>query len=155
MDQAITLPATDVPYAIEPNAVIDFTAPLTLMAGVEFKFGANAGFGFYDNGKLTAHGTSGSRIRFTGSSQDPGHWRGIHLEGSGNSMSYAVVRHAGSNYVYCCNDKAGIYLRSGDLSIEKSNISDNVGCGILVRSDGSLSETNNTYSNNTEGDVCN
>ena len=72
-----------------------------------------------------------------------------------NVLDYCEIRNAGSNYVYCCNDKAGIYLRSGQIKVSNSLISKSGGCGISVRSGAALTESGNIYSENTDGNICN
>ena len=119
------------------------------------EFSESAGLGVYDNGILKAEGTAGNPIIFNGKQNIKGYWRGIHTETPGNRMSYVTVQHAASNYVYCCNEKAGIIVKDGDLNISNSNILDNDGCGIFVKSGATLTESGNTFSNNTDGHICN
>ncbi|MEO9893708.1 hypothetical protein [Aurantibacter sp.] len=158
INEKITMKATDVPYRIELNKVIDVQARLDVEAGVEIVFEENAGLGVYDNGIINAIGTENEPIIFRGSEDISGFWRGIHTEtnSSSNIIRYAEVKNAGSNYVYCCNDKAAIYIKSGQLTVEYSLIAQSGGCGINVNSNANFIELENEFNDNgTEGDVCN
>jgi hypothetical protein len=59
--------------------------------------------------------------------------------------------YAGSNYVYCCNDKAGLFVKSGIFTLTNSEISHSGGFGVVVRSGAELTEAGNTFSNNASG----
>ena len=76
-------------------------------------------------------------------------WRGNYVETNYpyNEFNYCEVQNAGSNYVYCCNDIAAVYLRSGMMTIENSVFPDNGGCAIYVRERATLTESGNSYSN--------
>ncbi|MEM9986280.1 MAG: right-handed parallel beta-helix repeat-containing protein, partial [Bacteroidota bacterium] len=152
-----TVPEMDVPYVVTTNVVLGVTAALTLQPGVSFEFEGSAGMGIFDNGSLNAEGRAGKIITFKGTEAVKGWWRGIHTETNSlsNVLDYVEIRNAGSNYVYCCNDLAGLLVRSGQMTLRNSVVSDNDGCGVFVRSGATLTESNNTFSNNTDGDTCN
>lgn len=155
--EGITLKKTNVPYGIETNVVIDIKQPLTLNPGVIMEFRENAGLGVYDSGTLNAEGTASEKIIFRGASDEVGYWRGIHTEtnSSNNVLDHVDISNAGSNYVYCCNQKAGLFVKAGQMTVSNSYIHDNGGCGIAVGSSGTLTESGNTFANNTEGHICN
>jgi hypothetical protein len=157
MDAQMTWPKANVPYLIEVNTVIDVTEGLTVEAGTEIQFESNAGLGVYDNGYLKAIGTASEKIKFLGLENSAGYWRGIHTEtNSGNNVLKQVeIRNAGSNYVYCCNEKAGLIVKDGIMEVSNSYIADNNGCGIFVKSSATLTESGNTFANNTDGHICN
>ncbi|MFK7923263.1 MAG: hypothetical protein AB8H47_14970 [Bacteroidia bacterium] len=157
IDNVTNWKKTNVPYLIETTAVIDVKQPLTIEPGTEIVFGAEAGIGIYDQGSINAIGTSSARIVFRGSESSQGYWRGVHVEtnSSANEFDYVTVANAGSNYVYCCNDKAGLILKGGQMTVSNSLFNESGGCGIFVRSGSNLTESNNTFFNNADGDLCN
>ncbi|MEZ4851034.1 MAG: hypothetical protein R3B93_20945, partial [Bacteroidia bacterium] len=111
----------------------------------------------YDNGTLNAVGTASNKIIFRGKENVKGYWRGIHTETNSNSneITHAEIANAGSNYVYCCNDIAGLIVKDGKMKVTNSYIHDNDGCGIFVKSGATLEESGNTFANNTDGNICN
>jgi hypothetical protein len=155
VDDPIIMRKTSVPYLID-DGVMDITERLEIRPGTEIVFAANTGLGFYDNGIINAEGTGSSNIIFRGKEDEAGYWRGIHTEtnSSDNKILHSRISNAGSNYVYCCNQKAGIFVRDGQLEVANSVILDNAGCGIAVRSGAVLSESGNTFSNNEDGNIC-
>ena len=156
VSEASDWPSNNIPYRID--SVLDITQPLSLAAGSEVVFLENGGLGIYDSGSINALGTASERIVFRGDQAVAGYWRGIHIETNSlaNSLSNVDINHAGSNYVYCCNEKAAILLKgSGRLSLTSSNIADNNGCGVRVSVSAVLEESSNTYSNNADGNICN
>jgi len=155
VDESIIMKKAAVPYLID-DGVIDITERLEIKPGTEIVFAANTGLGFYDDGIINAEGTSGSNIIFRGMQDETGYWRGIHTEtnSSDNKILHSRISNAGSNYVYCCNDKAAILVKSGQLEVANSEINKNTGCGITVRSGAVLKESGNTFSNNSDGNIC-
>jgi hypothetical protein len=156
LSREATLLRTNIPYRVGSGTVINVTNPLTISAGVEMEFGENAGLGVYDDGTLNAVGTSGSEIIFRGANAVNGFWRGIHSETSSNNnrFDYVTVANAGSNYVYCCNGVAGLFLRSGTFSVTNSTFAQSGGCGILVNAAATLTQSGNSFDGNTDGDLC-
>lgn len=147
---------SNVPYNITAF-VLDIKAALSIEAGVDIAFGENGGMGVYDSGSLNAVGAADKKIKFRGQENVLGYWRGIHIETNSNNnvLSHTEVHNAGQNYVYCCNEKAAILLKGGKVTVESSYISDNNGCGIFVKSGGTLTESGNTFAGNTDGHICN
>ncbi len=144
----------EVDYYVPSNQVVDVTAQLTIEPGVVIEFGENAGLGIYDTGSLIAKGYTNQKIVFKGMQSQPGYWRGIHMETTGNQLEHIDISSAGSNFVYCCNKKAAIMLKSGYLDISQSYIHDNLGCGIFVQGGGTLAESGNTFAANADGHIC-
>lgn len=151
-----TWPTNNVPYLVD-GSVIDIKKPLIIEPGVEVVFRSSGGLGVYDDASFYAVGTANDPIIFRGFSAQAGYWRGIHIETNSldNQIKHATISHSGNNYVYCCNDKAGVLLKGGQLVVENATFSDNAGCGITVKSGGNLTENDNTFSSNSEGDICN
>jgi len=155
LDQASSWDETNIPYYIDD--VIDITSPLTMEPGVEIWFAENGGLGVYDNGTLNAVGTASNNIIMRGFDDVRAYWRGIHTETNSNSnvLEYVQLLDAGQNYVYCCNDLANLYVKSGQMTVRNSTISGSGGCGINVSSSATLTEENNTFSDNVDGNICN
>ncbi|MGA9240039.1 MAG: hypothetical protein WBV75_13330, partial [Robiginitalea sp.] len=147
----------NIPYRIE-QGVMDVTSSLIIEAGVIVEMGQNSGIGVYDQGSITADGKLESPIVFKGLNDIPGYWRGFHIEtnSTANLFSHVELKNAGSNYVYCCNEKAGIILKgSGRLAMQHTNIHRNNGCGIFAHSQAQLRMgEGNTLSDNSSGNVC-
>jgi hypothetical protein len=152
----ITWRATDVPYLVDDEAVIDLRAPVDIRAGAEIVFGADSGLGVYDGGVFSVAGTSNDEVIFRGLIDVQGFWRGLYSEtdSTANQIAHASIRNAGSSYVYCCDPPAAVYVRGGRMTVEDSAIEDSGGCGIGYRSAATLTQTNNTFSNNASGNVC-
>ncbi len=155
IDNPITISKTNVPYLID-EGVIDIKERLDISPGTEIVFAENTGFGVYDNGIFNAVGTNDDNIIFRGKEDVAGYWRGIHSEtNSGdNQIVYGSISNAGSNYVYCCNDNAALMLKGGQFEVSNSEITKNSGCGIHVNSNATLTESGNTFSNNSDGNIC-
>jgi hypothetical protein len=155
----ITTPVTfrkqSVPYRV--SSVLDITEAMTVEAGVQFAFDENAGLGVYDNGSLPINGTASQKVILTGVQQVKGYWRGIHTETNtlANDITHAEITYAGSNYVYCCNSIAALFVKAGTMTITDSYIADNDGCGIFTGASATLTESGNTFANNTDGNICN
>jgi hypothetical protein len=157
IDDDIYWPWINVPYLIEKNTVIDITARVTIEPDTEIAFDENAGLGVYDGGILNAEGTDNSNIIFRGKSDVVGFWRGIHIETNSqdNILDHCQILNAGSNYVYCCNGKAAVFAKAGQLSLTNSVMSKSGGCGLLIKAGATVTESGNTFSENTDGNICN
>ncbi len=156
INEDITVLPNNVPFRIENAAVIDITARINLLAGVEIVFEEAAGLGVYDNGVFNAIGEASNRIVLRGAQNAVGFWRGIHTETNSidNVIRYAEINNGGSNYVYCCNDPSSVFVKAGQLTVTDSNISDSGGCGIYVSARATFTESNNNYANNQGGNLC-
>ena len=154
VEEETELHKNDVPYLIE--SVINVTEGLSIYAGANFVFEANGGIGVYDNGTFYVGGRSGAEVTFRGLNNVQGYWRGIHTETNSaeNVIRHAEIDGAGTNYVYCCNTIAGLFIKSGIMTVENSSITRSGGCGIAVRSAATLTESGNTFSDNSDGNIC-
>lgn len=152
---ASTWKKQSVPYLVE--GVVDVTQGLTIETGAEVAFTENSGMGVYDNGFLNAIGTAGNEIIFRGFEETASYWRGIHVEtnSSANELTHVELKNAGTNYVYCCNEAANLFLKSGQMTVTNSTITGSGGCGIQVRPAATLTESGNTFSGNANGHICN
>ncbi len=155
VDNAISWSKTNVPYLID-DGVIDIKEKVEIEHGAEIVFAENAGLGVYDNGVFNAVGTSGENIIFRGKNNIVGFWRGIHIETNSqeNVLDYCNLSNAGSNYVYCCNVKTAILADDGLLKVTNCSIENSGGCGLAIKPAASVTESGNTFSNNTDGSIC-
>lgn len=151
----VTFPDQDIPYLVD--FVLDITDALTIDAGVEMVFMQAGGLGVYDAGSLSIEGTVAQKVVLTGYEAIQGYWRGIHSETNSlsNSIDNTRILYAGGNYVYCCNDPAGLFVKSGIFTLTNSEISHSGGYGVIVRSGAELTEAGNTFTNNADGNIGN
>src|SRR5262249_49486364 len=70
----------NLPYSISSDAYVNAGVTLTLEPGLVVQF-TNVNVGFFVDGTVTAHGTSGSPILFTSDKavKQPGQWRGMDI----------------------------------------------------------------------------
>ncbi|MEO0603855.1 MAG: hypothetical protein AAF211_20635, partial [Myxococcota bacterium] len=151
VDRATTLPPANVPYRVE-DGVVDVTDALRIEAGVEIHMQADAGIGVFDGGSLDLAGSAGQPVVIRGAQAVRGFWRGIHVETNSlsNRFSYAEIAHTGSDYVYCCNDIAAVYLKGGRLSISDSILSEGSSYGVYANADAQLQFDRNTIRTHSE-----
>ncbi|SIS37409.1 hypothetical protein SAMN05421766_101109 [Zobellia uliginosa] len=156
IEEETTIAATDVPYRLTKNEVLDITTALSLLPGVIIEFDADSGLGVYGSGSFNAVGKAEEKIVFRGAENSQGYWRGIYVDtnSSDNIIDYAEINNAGSNYVYCCDDKSGLYVRAGQMKIHNTLLANSGGCGIFVRDGATFEESNLAYSNNASGNLC-
>ncbi|MFB6318153.1 hypothetical protein [Saccharicrinis sp. FJH54] len=149
----ITKPDQSIPYLVD--YVVDVKAQLEIQAGVEMVFKENGGLGVFDDGILNISGSEGENVSLYGFEDVQGYWRGIHTETNSlnNKIDYATITNAGGNYVYCCNDPASVFIKSGKLEVTNSMISDSGGYAIYVNSGAQLTSSGNTFANNADGNV--
>ncbi|RMG54973.1 MAG: hypothetical protein D6722_28405, partial [Bacteroidetes bacterium] len=139
VNEEITVPETNVPYLVEGN-VVDIIEPLAFDPGAELVFKENGGLGVYDDGALALNGTAAKPVVLRGEQALKGFWRGIHIEtnSSRNVMTYAEISDAGSNYIYCCNPLATVFLKGGRLEISNSTLSNGAEYGLYANTDANL-----------------
>lgn len=150
---AVAFRDQNIPYLVD--FVLDITNALTIDAGVEMVFMQNGGLGVYNAGSLTIKGTESQNVVLSGYEAIQGYWRGIHCETNSlaNSIDHAQILYAGGNYIYCCNDKAGLFVKSGVFALTNSEISHSGGYGVIVKPGATLTDAGNTFSNNADGNI--
>ncbi len=140
-DTVLTNGVSEVDYVV--NCVVDITAKLTIEPGVMIVFEENAGLGVYDNGSLNVLGTNTKPVIMRSKKGSDSKWRGIHIETASNSINYLKLSDAGENYVYCCNEKASLFLKGGTVSISNSTINNGANIGILAKSNSTFTKFKN------------
>jgi hypothetical protein len=156
--------AQNVPYIVEDPIRIYENATLTLDPGVELRFtsGKHIEVGYNStNGRLVAQGTQEFPIVFTSASAVPqkGDWQGIRFSGlalPGSVLEYCNIGYAGPNATWKANvivDPCG----SGNPEIRNCEIHNSSRHGVYKNKHlgncGDPLLENNTYHNNTMGDV--
>ena len=105
-------------------------------------------------GNLIANGTEQNPVKFTSSNQQKGSWVGMHLYGEKNQLNNVIVEFAGAVPNNNNLERANIGLYNGaNLEISNSTIKNSSGWGIWVSSNSQLSDSSNTYENNSSGDI--
>ena len=147
-----------VPYLFDNDAIY-VEADLTLKPGVMLIFPEDGRMIVDGSGSLNAVGTADNAISFTSTTKVAGYWRGVHVASSSplNVLEYVDIGYGGRSKITGCGacDPANIllYYAPSRLTITHSNIHDSLGWGVYVPGDGTLTDTANTYSSNTSGDV--
>ncbi|MFP4384843.1 MAG: hypothetical protein ACLFSE_12425 [Spirochaetia bacterium] len=148
--------ALDVPYFFSGiNHITEIKAALTIEAGAVLKFDENNGLRVKDEGSLSAVGTSGNAILFTGFEADSGHWRGLCFHGNDtgpNVLDNVTVEYGGSHYWYWGEDLVNILVREADLTLTNSTVRNSEGYGIYTYY-GTVSQEKVTFENNTLGEI--
>jgi hypothetical protein len=164
IDQDAQWNAQNVPYIVENPIRIYENATLTLDPGVELRFtsGKHVEVGYNStHGRLVAQGTEENPIVFTSASALPqkGDWQGIRFSRfalPGSILEYCNIGYAGPNATYKANvivDPCG----SGTPEIRNCEIHNSNRYGVYKNKyQGNWGDPlleNNTYHNNTMGDV--
>ena len=147
----LSLKKLSVPYLISNG--IYFDKKLTLAAGTTIAFDFDSFFVFENLSTLIANGTATLPIKFTSKDGTEGSWQGIFFNSTmSNSMQYCVVEHGGSY----SPEPANIIIGSGSkLSISNSTIKNTTGYGVIRYDAGTISASNNSFSNCDLGNVYN
>ncbi|MEM7548597.1 MAG: hypothetical protein AAF363_02920 [Bacteroidota bacterium] len=142
---------------------IEIEATLTILPGVRLEFEANTEIFFgvpfgRPEGILIANGTMLDPITFTGVQSVEGFWQGIVIQSTSdqNLMNHCVVEYGGSEAIFGgqpANITLDIFNFAPSLTITNSTIRNSSGCGIFNQG-GNLTESDNTFSGNSEGDIC-
>ena len=156
----------EVNFSSDPSS----TNSLIISKGVEIRFAENASLSVYDDAYISAIGTSDEPIIFTGTNHSGPQWNGIHISSgdSRNKLENCEIRYGGAN-IFEYNGP----LTQGDtiqtniflgktwpiggiprLILSKCIIGQSGGCGIQVQHGAFLTEVNNTFIENQNGDIC-
>jgi hypothetical protein len=120
----------NVPYRVvqpnvqTPHITIGKGVTLTIQAGVSLQFSKGTGISVED-GSIKAEGSDKEPIRFLGSENKAGHWKGIAINGGqSNLFKYVEIAHAGG----------GAFDSDGDLGVM-----------VVFAEKGTLTLTNSTF----------
>lgn len=145
-----TMHKLDVPYFLEGASINWIEAALTIEAGSEIQFDANAGIDIRDTGTLIAQGNAQQPIVFTGAQQTKGYWDGIAFTFTQNPnvIDYAVIEYAGptSNYSEGLVRFIGTGSLASNGSVTNSTLRGSLTNGIYITGDTSGDfSTGNTF----------
>ncbi len=152
----VTVPALDVPYRIEGSLGLTQDVRITegvalhMAAGSEIVVGSATGVG-----SLSIEGSAEAPVTITGAVETPGSWGGIFVNAPSvlNHFTHLEIAHGGGT-TPVAGEKANIVLGGeARLTVEGSVIRDSGGWGIFVNGGSRLSESSNTFRNNTSGDL--
>lgn len=125
------------PYRIAGNIAVQRSSTpfpvLTLSPGVTLRFSSNVHLrvGYSYVGTLVANGTPDAPITFTSWDKyhpTPGDWRGVELysKSSSTSLDHTIIEYGGGN------NYGNLYIRSSDVTVSRSVISNSAENGIYV-----------------------
>ena len=142
LSQPASWPALDVPYRVGPaDMVLHVNESLSLAPGSIFRFDSSSGLRINALGSLDAQGTLEAPILLTGSTAQPGYWRGLYFlntASAANILSHVTIEYAGSAAYAYAAAAAGLSLveyssPSGVVvSIDHCTFRNNSGYGIFV-----------------------
>ncbi len=168
IDDDLTIARLDVPYRISRDQIGRETyveKALTILPGVILEFETAAGIVLGSpgvdciplTGSLNAVGTAQDPIIFRGTTAGQGTWLGLGFNSStaANHLEYCEISGGGSSQMYNAGGQGSIVMTCGaSLEINNTTISDSGGWGIdFVQGANSLTQANNTFSNNASGDI--
>jgi hypothetical protein len=143
----------DYPYVLEGDIMVPRTSRLKLLAGtqLEMKRGAR----IYVSGSFAVVGVSNNPVLMYGERDEKGYWGGVHIDRQNatgpNGIDYLHISNGGGGPF----ENANLTLKNGTYIVENSIITKSGTCGIRYFAGLTmLSEQNNTFSENDEGDIC-
>ncbi len=168
VDADLMVKKLEVPYRIGPSGLGRETFVekiLTIEPGVSMEFETSAGIilgspGLDCNpssGVFNAVGTAEDPIILKGVSEGQGTWVGIGINSSSseNKLIYCTVSGGGSSQLYNAGGQGNLVIHcKGKVEMENCTITDSGGWGIdKVQGGNSLTESDNTFDNNAEGNI--
>ncbi len=125
---------------------------LTVLSGVQIKFGTSASLTIASGGRLNAVGTAAKPILLT-SMDAAGAWRGIHFVDSrsaDNVLRYVTIQNGGSTgWSGAAYSRSAVLLDGNStVDIQHSTITGSGGQGITVYADAEMTFLDNTLRNN-------
>jgi len=142
ISQDTTWTLADSPFIVTKDLIVDPSVTLTIMPGVEVRFGGN--FILTVAGRLSAVGTLDKMIVFTSNKvqPQPGDWNTIKFNSAMQStVAYVIVK-------YAIN---GITIENGTVEIRNSGISNNSQSGVYATGENHATITENTVQSNQNG----
>ncbi len=96
---------------------------LTVEPGVTIQFGQDTGILVKNDGGLTAEGTEGDPIVFTGVEETRGYWKGVYIQNrtTANSFDWVTVEYAGSGAWASYKSTAGVFVEGSESSLDIQN----------------------------------
>ncbi len=154
-NQSTTWNKLSVPALIDRYVEIPSTSLVTIQAGSQFKF-VSRGY-ISVKGALKAIGTASQPILFSGATESKGFWHGIQFYNAvdtRNELSYITLEHTGSGNYGEIGAHGAIYASDETvLNLHDSTIKNNKLYGLWISNTANVTNVNNTFTNNTAGDV--
>ena len=154
------VPDDEIDYVVQCAISIKSNALLTIAPGVIIAFeGEDSGIFTSEDGGLKAVGTQNDPIRFLGTSENRGVWKGIYFGSTHpeNRLENVLVMHAGRSASGQSGEKGAVQLsRNEDSSagIVNCTITNNDGYGLFLTDESDLKEfSGNAISNNENAPV--
>ncbi len=154
------VPGDEIDYVIQCEVSVKGNALLTIAPGVVIAFeGENSGIFTSEGGGLKAIGTSTDAIRFLGTSDNKGVWKGVYFGSTHpeNRLENVIVMNAGRTASGQSGEKGAVQLsRNEDSSaaIVNCTITNNDGYGLFISDESDLEEfSGNILSDNEEAPV--
>ncbi len=148
-------------YVAEKNVVITGGATLTIEPGVTIRFKKDSGMTVLRHGRLSAVGTAGSPIVFTGEQATSGFWNGLHFSdtnSSANKLEYVTIQYAGAYPFFGWEFARANLVLSGvgnsptKISVKNCTLRDSAGFGFFINPNVDLTSfAGNTVTANTTG----
>lgn len=124
-----------VPYFVAETLSIQGESSITIAPGATFVFAADTGVVVASDSSLSAEGSEGAIITFTGEVEEKGAWLGIAFDSNTpqNKLEHVLVDYAGSDQFDVFGERGGVVIK-GDakLSIKNSTISNSKEFGLDV-----------------------
>lgn len=167
-DADLTVKKLEVPYRISPDGLGRETfvgKVLTIEPGVVMEFETSAGIILgspgtdcgVTSGVFNAVGTAEEPIILKGATEGQGAWVGIGINSSSseNKLIYCTLSGGGSKQLYNAGGQGNLVIHcEGRAEVRNSTISESGGWGIdFVQGGNSLTESDNTFDNNAEGNI--
>lgn len=135
------------PYEVQFDTQVFPGATLIVEPGVEVRFAQQAMLDV--RGKILATGTISNPILFTGSTQTPGWWDGIHISGAtgapnvGSVLEYVTIEYGG--YIY-----GNLYFFSAEAKVDHAILRHSLRDGLYGLASTGVDASNITFNNNGE-----
>ncbi|WP_440998716.1 PKD domain-containing protein [Fodinibius sp. SL11] len=138
-------------YQIVNN--VDFDHYVTIAAGAEFEFIADAGIVVGNGAVIEAVGTETDKIVFTGTSKAPGAWRGLRIVSASvdNIMEHVNISYGGSTEMATYFGKSNMVIDNAKLTLRNVSFTGSTGYGIETRREGAdFTLQNSSFDNNAD-----
>ncbi|WP_273568843.1 IPT/TIG domain-containing protein [Maribacter halichondriae] len=147
-------------YIVQCEILVKGNALLTIEPGVIIAFeGEASGIFTVEGGGLKAIGTASDPIKFIGTSENKGVWKGVYFASNHpeNRLEHVTVMNAGRVASGQSKEKGAVQLSQGDDSrgaIVNCTISNNNGFGVFITNNSDLDEfSGNNITNNESAPV--
>lgn len=146
-DEALTDVSSDLTltagncYRVEGDIAVS-DATLTIEPGVTIIMSEDASLQVVDEAALVAVGTASEPITFTGSIEEPGHWRSVDIlsQNPDNRLEHVQFAYGGSEAVCCDGSREAtmVLVSDGRVSIQDSVFAFSAGNGLEVEATSTL-----------------